>query len=406
MGSYDGLKLTVKNSSFGDRPCRTVTDFETGRLMCNYIAQSPLSATSSNSDNANNNSNSNNNLTFPDDVSPRPVLSSGYYTPLSSAFPSTLPPKSELNFRESIWPGKNNISLHRHCICSNSSGSSGFTFTFLGRKAELTFTIEGMTARDSYENYFVHLDYEVLKGDGCRGDNHYMKTESGMISFESSFSHGPKPPSCESYPWLLEAKENHSLYLRIPGFPMLEEKRANYPYSTASQFTSANEQRSSNSFNESTASVADSYAYPSNATATSSSTAAILPGLAKFQIDRICPTTKNRILIYDGSNKLIQKICPASISNLSKKPQAQIVEIFSEDFNQFHSPLFPPPRSRFVIDFVGKELGSYQVRWLELISAKMKTTLMAMEYDPSKMMSNNISVFPGKLSSYTFSPEG
>ncbi len=39
LGSYDGLRLTVKNASFGDRPRRTVTDFETGRHFCQYIAQ-------------------------------------------------------------------------------------------------------------------------------------------------------------------------------------------------------------------------------------------------------------------------------------------------------------------------------------------------------------------------------
>src|SRR5665811_2238144 len=113
---------------------------------------------------------------------------------------------------------------------------------------------------------------------------------------------------------------------------------------------------------------------------TGSINTAMLPGLTKFQIDRICPLTRNRIFIYDGNNKLVQKICPASISPMNKKSSAQIVEIYSEDFGKFHSPLFPPSKSRFVVEFVGnKEMGNYQVKWLELISAKMKTTLKAME---------------------------
>lgn len=108
---------------------------------------------------------------------------------------------------------------------------------------------------------------------------------------------------------------------------------------------------------------------------------ALLPGLAKFQLDRVCPTTKNRILIYDGDNKLVQKICPASFTSTLAKSPSQIVEIYSEDFGKFHSPLWPAPRARFVIEFVGRELGSYQIKWLELISAKMKTTLKAAQFN-------------------------
>lgn len=173
LGSYEGLKLTVKNSSFGDRPCRTLPDFETGRSACHYQHQG-----------------------------------GGVQ-------------RSEVVLEEWIWSGVN-VSANGECICSNYSGGGGPTFTFLGRRVRLLFRVEGMSAADSYENFFVHLEWEVVKGRGCRGDNHYMRTESGLIGLESTFSHGPKQASCETYPWLLEAKENHSLYLRIPGYPMIE----------------------------------------------------------------------------------------------------------------------------------------------------------------------------------------
>lgn len=101
---------------------------------------------------------------------------------------------------------------------------------------------------------------------------------------------------------------------------------------------------------------------------------------------RSCPTTKNRVLIYDGEGRLVQKICPASFSSLAKS-SSQIVEIYSDDFNKFHSPLFPPPRTRFLVDLISRELGSYQIKWLELISAKMKTTLKVMEQgEPEEML--------------------
>lgn len=192
IDSGNGLKLTLRNSSFGDRPCRTVTDYETGRQICNYhiFAQRDENSTV-------------------DTTSPSPV-------------------KSELKIMEYIWPNLN-VTSNTHCVCSNFSGNSGPTFTFLGRRVELLFIVEGMNGGDSFENFFVHFDYEVLTGKGCGGDNHYMRTESGLIALESTFSLGPKVPTCEQYPWLLEARENHSLYLRIPGYPMIEEKRYTGP---------------------------------------------------------------------------------------------------------------------------------------------------------------------------------
>lgn len=66
------------------------------------------------------------------------------------------------------------------------------------------------------------------------------------------------------------------------------------------------------------------------------------------------------------------------------------MELYSEDFDKFHSPLFPPPRAQFVIEFVGREMGSYQIKWLELISAKMVTALKVMRAEePGKMVPKN-----------------
>lgn len=227
MGAHDGLKLSILRSSFGDRPCRTLTNLESGRYTCNYFVP-PVYTSKSNGGMSSAGQNETfgaiANLTY---STPHPFFAAdhpggnftggtrdGVVTPeMAHNFP-----KSELTLEEYIWPGVN-ISSHKNCICSNSSRSSGYTWTFLGRKIQLTFTIENMKGQDGYENFFVDMEYEILKGEGCRGDNHYMKTESGLISLESYFSHGPrdKPPSCDHYPWLLEAKENHSLYLRIPG---------------------------------------------------------------------------------------------------------------------------------------------------------------------------------------------
>lgn len=199
LGKYEGLRLTVRNASFGDRPCATGTDPETGRYFCNYAGVNVTGESGSG----------------------KILRVSNFFRRLSPGnfhlfSPAGLHPRAQLSLEEYIWPGEN-ISAHSHCICSNSSAGPGFTF--LGRKVTLTFRVEGMSGRDSFENFFAHLEYETVPEKGCRRDNHHQGgTESGLISLESTYIHGgTRAPSCESYPWLLEAKENHSLYLRIPG---------------------------------------------------------------------------------------------------------------------------------------------------------------------------------------------
>lgn len=407
MGAHDALKLSVLRSSFGDRPCRTQTDLETGRYACNYFkppAKSSSSGSSGGSTSLNDTlSMLNINSTYPTHhpffVADHPSgnftggggsgVTGGHHHRQHNF------PKSELTFEEYIWPGIN-ITSHRNCICSNSSRSSGYSWTFLGRKILLTFTIENMKGQDGYENFFVEFEYEMLKGEGCRGDNHYMKTESGLISLESYFSYGPrdKPPTCDHYPWLLEAKDNHSLYLRIPGFAMMEEKKRSHQQPRLQGLTLHNltaallqhSQLDEDGLGSSSISK-DHRLLPLPFTANSlvnssasSKPSSTLTGSASFQQDRICPTTKNRIFVYDRDNRLVQKICPSSNHQMSKK-NIQVVELYSEEFYQFTSPLYPPPRPRFIIEFVGRELGTYRINWLEVMSARMKTTLKAMQTD-------------------------
>jgi hypothetical protein len=324
----DALKLSLKSSSFGDRPCRTLTDYETGRHSCNYINSSSQ--------------NNNNNLI-----------------------------RSEVSLSEYIWGVNNNLTSHHSCLCSNFSSSQGPTFTFLGRKVELVFRVEGMNGKDSFENYFAIFEYEVLKGEGCKGDNHYIRrTDSGLISLESTFTQGPRSHTCETYPYLIEARGNHSLYLRIPGYPMIQENKQQQQGGSKAPPTPIITYHPSNET-----------AWFDNVTTTATPTDSSSQSL---KLDRACPTTKNRIFIYDGEGLLVQKICPHSMTSMSKKVSSQIVEIYSEDFGQFHSPLFPPPNPRFLIHFVGREFGSYQIKWLELISAKMKTSLKLLDFDPYK----------------------
>lgn len=117
-----------------------------------------------------------------------------------------------------------------------------------------------------------------------------------------------------------------------------------------------------------------------NSSTAASNKPSTLSGSAIFKLDRICPTTKNRIFVYDRDNRLIQKICPSSNHQMSKK-NVQVVELYSDEFYQFSSPLYPPPRPRFIIEFVGRELGTYRINWLEVMSARMKTALKAMQTD-------------------------
>lgn len=413
MGSHDGLKLSLLKSSFGDRPCKTQTDLETGRYICNYYIPQAKSGSGGSGGLQNDTTlNALANMSYP---TPPPFFANDHPgagnsnnnnnfnaseggPPMYIKYNQNLFPKSQLTLEEYIWPGVN-ISSHKNCICSNSSRSSGYSWTFLGRKVELTFTVENMRGQDGYENFFVEMEYEVLKGEGCRGDNHYMKTESGLISLESYFSYGPrdKPPTCDHYPWLLEAKENHSLYLRIPGFAMLEEKNSktspqqqgsgqmpkllglmiqNFTYErTAELSSSSGEQEQHHLMLPFTANSL------MNTTAISSSNpSSTLTGSAIFQKDRICPTTKNRIFVYDRDNRLVQKICPSSNHQMSKK-NVQVVQLYSEDFYKYGSPLYPPAMPRYIIEFVGRELGTYRINWLEVMSARMKTALKAMQTD-------------------------
>lgn len=416
MGAHDGLRLTVLRSSFGDRPCRTQTDLESGRYICNYFKPSPVSSSSKSSNTPGGGSSSlndtlsalGNQTVYPTHhpffVSDHP---GGNFTGSASSATAAHHlrrkhnfPKSELTMEEYIWPGVN-ITSHKNCICSNASRNAGYSWTFLGRKVLLTFTVENMKGQDGYENFFADLEYEILKGEGCRGDNHYMKTESGLISLESYFSYGPrdKPPTCDHYPWLLEAKENHSLYLRIPGFAMLEEKKRAHTHhqpkvqglllhnlTTAMLQIQPQEEENSGGSSSLLSSASSSsqeqhllpLPFTANNTATASNKQTATGSI--FQLDRICPTTKNRIFVYDRDNRLVQKICPSSNHQMSKK-NIQVVELYSEEFYQFTSPLYPPPKPRFIIEFVGRELGTYRINWLEVMSARMKTTLKAMQTD-------------------------
>ena len=304
LPSYESLHLKILNSSFGDRPCNTLTDFETGRFVCNET---------------------------------RGTDDGGlWFTPSAS-----------IRLYEEIWTNLN-VTSHENCVCGNSSNNPMFFFTFLGRKVHLKFTVENMKSQDSPENFFVYLEYE-LKSGGCRGDNHYMRTESGMISLESSFTHGlkEKPPTCEHYPWIIEAREGYSLYLRVPGYTMIDTAAARASNRSLHNGTFGSYQ-------------------PVSFISTS------------FE-NRMCPTTKNRIFIYDRNNKRTHKICPASNLQQMTKKSGQIVEIFSEDFEQYESPLYPPPPPKFIIEFIGRELGSYRIQWLEVMSAKMKVALLNME---------------------------
>ncbi|CAL8123713.1 unnamed protein product [Orchesella dallaii] len=399
MGAHDALKLTILRSSFGDRPCRTHTDLESGRYACNYYPPPSSKGSSAGAS-----------IMHNDTLSALANASYPTHHPFAADHPggnntgggagfhhphSQLKfPKSELTLEEYIWPGVN-ISSHKNCICSNSSKSSGYTWTFLGRKVQLTFTVENMRGQDGYENFFVEMEYEVLKGEGCRGDNHFMKTESGLISLASSFSHGPrdKTPTCDHYPWLLEAKENHSLYLRIPGFAMMEALKRPHHIQLKQNLLLHN--LTSGSSQPIPAMLQQGQQQPQtlsehllpftanslvNTTASSSNKPSTLTGSAIFQLDRICPTTKNRIFVYDRDNRLVQKICPSSNHQMSKK-NIQVVELYSEEFYQYTSPLYPPPKPRFIIEFVGRELGTYRINWLEVMSARMKTALKAMQTD-------------------------
>ncbi|CAG7667441.1 unnamed protein product [Allacma fusca] len=304
LPSYESLHLKILNSSFGDRPCNTLTDFETGRYVCNE----------------------------------------------SMGDQGWRPPSASIDIYEEIWTNIN-ITSHRNCICGNSTNNPMFFFTFLGRKVHVKFTVENMKSQDSHENFYVYFEYE-LKSGGCRGDNHYMKTESGMISLESSFSHGlkDKPPTCEHYPWIIEAREGYSLYLRVPGYAMVDTLNAAF-----------------GKFTNRTLVNGTGLEYQQSSVISTS-----------FE-NRMCPTTKNRIFIYDRNNKQIHKICPASNLQQMTKKAGQIVEIYSEEFDQFQSPLYPALPPKFVIEFIGRELGSYRLQWLELMSAKMKVALINME---------------------------
>lgn len=273
LAPTESLHLTLTNASFGERACRTVTDSETGRYACQY---SPF-------------------------LRPFPPIHRQNQ------------PKSEIQLFEYIW-SNSNLTAHHNCICGNTSGQ---TFTFLGRKVQFVFTVENMKSEDSHDNFFVLFNYDIGSG-GCHGDNHYLRTEAGLISLESTFLHGAREriPTCDHYPWLIEAKEAHSLYLRIPGIPMLDEKRHTPVGILGRNETRANDSR-------------------------------LVPRFPYSPPERMCATTKNRIFVYNQENHLVQKICPASTHQITARLPAQTVEIYSEDFSKFTSPLYPPAKIQF-----------------------------------------------------------
>jgi hypothetical protein len=111
-----------------------------------------------------------------------------------------------------------------------------------------------------------------------------------------------------------------------------------------------------------------------------------IPGFTmvhKNESERVCPTTRNRILIYNNENALVQKVCPASYHQLGRTTAH--AEIYSEDFREFNSPLYPTQHPVFKIEFIGRELGNYRIHWLQLVSARMMAAFEAVEKDGLRM---------------------
>ncbi|XP_066582261.1 uncharacterized protein [Prorops nasuta] len=235
--------------------------------------------------------------------------------------------KGKLEIFETPW---DDVRLPRACFCDNITNLP-VTHISAGRILEINFLIDQMTPHEDFNTLFFFASFELIRAPECPRKQR-VRGEGGELRFISPPLSRPDI-YCEGLPWLVEARENRSLFLLTWGWFLPLEPT---PSMEASEGTK-------------------------------------------------CPTT-NRILLYSGwPPKLLKVVCPA-------EPGARefTVHVFSEEWMgaSISGGKYPgPPRSpAMLLDFVSREPGQAAASWLEI--SKSRAALRRQLRLPERMIEN------------------
>ncbi|KAL7290213.1 hypothetical protein TKK_0015919 [Trichogramma kaykai] len=247
--------------------------------------------------------------------------------------------RASLSIYEAPWK---DVRLPRACVCDNSSSLLPLTHTTSGRAIELEFLIDGMTPDEDFETLFFNASFELVRAPECPRKQR-LRGEGGQLRFVSPPLSRPDI-YCEGLPWLMEARDNRSLFVLTWGWLLpLEPQQATTSPSSLGTTTPA-------------ISIDGHTASDSSSSSSSSS-------LTK------CPTT-NRLLMYSGWPPRLHKVvCPADPDS-----REYTVHVYSEEWlgsNGKISELQGPGRSpALLLDFVAREPGEAAASWLEISKSR------------------------------------
>ncbi|XP_046612374.1 uncharacterized protein LOC124301420 isoform X1 [Neodiprion virginianus] len=222
--------------------------------------------------------------------------------------------EAHLTLFEAPW---RDFRLPRACLCDNTSHLP-LTHISTSRALEITFLVDQQAPHEDFETVFFHASFELVRAPECPRKQR-VRGEGGELRFVAPPLSRPDI-YCEGLPWLVEARENRSLFLLTWGwFLPLDPNPAN--------------------------------------------------GQPVVSDAPRCPTS-NRVLLYSGKPpKLLKVVCPA-------EPGAReyAVHVFSEEWLSVEGEggvgrdawLGPPKAPALLIDFVAREPGQAAASWLEI----------------------------------------
>ncbi|OXU18511.1 hypothetical protein TSAR_014139 [Trichomalopsis sarcophagae] len=219
---------------------------------------------------------------------------------------------ARLTVFEAPWK---DVRLSRACLCDNTSSLLPLTHITSGRAIEITFYVDRMTPDEDFESLFFNATFELVRAPECPRKQR-VRGEGGELRFVSPPLSRPDI-YCEGLPWLVEARDNRSLFMLTWGWALpLEPAPVTEPAEVVK-----------------------------------------------------CPTS-NRLLLYSGWPPRLNKVlCPANPGT----PNTAF-HIFSEEWlgSDDRGLGFPgPPRSpALLLDFVAREPGEAAASWLEISKSR------------------------------------
>ncbi|EZA51466.1 hypothetical protein X777_09735 [Ooceraea biroi] len=247
--------------------------------------------------------------------------------------------EARLVIYEAPW---RDVKLPRACLCDNTSNLP-LTYISSSRALEITFLVDQQAPHEDFdedfEPLFFYASFELIRVPECPRKQR-IRGEGGELRFVSPPLSRPDI-YCEGFPWLVEARENRSLFVLTWGWFLPLEPPA----------------------------------------ATSESAGGLTGGSGSSDQTK-CPTT-NRILLYSGwPPKLLKVVCPAEPGS-----REFTVHVFSEEWlGPMEEGKWPgPPRPpALLLDFVAREPGQAAASWLEISKSRaaLRRQLRLPDRDP------------------------